>query len=138
MSATAEIREQWRALRRAPPGRRFQDSYERARETSRRVGAVARVTKIAVAIVALAIALVLSIFPGPAIPFFLIAGGLLALESRTIAKAMDWAEVQGRKIWIWLRRVWRRMPAFARVFTLAVGSCASATAAYVAYRLFRG
>src|SRR5687768_5558348 len=86
------LREDWHALRRARPGMRFQERYERAR-AKRACGACQRILLFIVAIICLGVAVVLSIFPGPAIPFFFVAGGLLAAESRPIARLMDWAEV---------------------------------------------
>lgn len=87
-------------------------------------------------LVALIIGLVLTVFPGPAVPFFFIAGGLLAAESRTIARFMDWSEVICRRVLAWGKRQWRRMPMAGRVGVLLAGGCVSAATMYLSYRIF--
>jgi len=46
--------------------------------------------------VSLAIGVVLVFIPGPAILFFLIAGGLFAMQSLWVARALDWSELRIR------------------------------------------
>ncbi|MDO8545217.1 MAG: hypothetical protein Q7S40_32655 [Opitutaceae bacterium] len=132
------FREHWRELERGRPGRRFQDRYDRLRHREGRRGLGSRIVFIAIAVVAFAIGIVLAVIPGPAIPFFVIAGGALAVVSRPMAKAMDWLEVQVRKVWRWGMQRWRKLPGAARVFLMMLGACASVTAAYASIRLFRG
>lgn len=67
-----------------------------------------RIVTIAVAVVFLAVAAVLSVIPGPAFPFFILAGALLATQSKTVARWMDWLEVRARKLFAWLKRRWHR------------------------------
>jgi hypothetical protein len=140
MAATLNFhfREHWQDLKRGRPGRRFQDRYERARAEESRGGAVKRVAMIALAIVCLLIGIVLAVMPGPAVLFFFLAGGLLATESRIVARAMDWLEVRLRKIIGWARRHWRRLPTAGRVVlgTLAVAGVGAF--AYLSYRLIQG
>lgn len=131
------FREHWRELRRGRPGRRFQARYERARQ-DQRAGAAERILLAIVAIVCLAIGAVLSVVPGPALPFFFLAGGLLATESRWVARFMDWSEVKTRLIVAWLKRVWRRLPVPGRIAVSVVATCCSAATAYLGYRLLRG
>jgi hypothetical protein len=137
MFAAVQIRERWRELQRGRPGRRFQDWYERARGSTRPMGAVRRIAFFVLAVLCLAIGLVLVVIPGPAIPFLLISGGLLALESRPIAKAMDWAEIQTRGVWRWGLRRWLRLPPAARVTLLLCAGCVSAASAYFLFQLLR-
>lgn len=138
MAATLHLRDylrlHWQALRRGEPGRRFSDRYECARRERGSCGVGVRVALVAAAAVSLAIAVVLSVFPGPALPFYFLAGGLLATESRTIARAMDWTEVRARRIAAWGKRRWRRLPVAARVALLAVGAACSAGTAYLTWR----
>ena len=131
------LREHWRELRRGRPGHRFQERYERAR-AEQRCGAGERVVLIILAVLFLSIALILSVFPGPALPFFFLAGGLLASESRFVARFMDWSEVRTRKIAAWLKRQWRRLPATGRIAVLAFGASCSLATAYLGYRIITG
>lgn len=140
MAATTHsgFREHWRELRRGRPGHRFQTRYERARRNEKRSGAWQRLALIALALVFVAIGAVLVVIPGPAVPFFFLAGGLLATESRYIARFMDWSEVLIRKVVAWGKRHWRRMPQAARIVLIVIGACCSAGTAYLSYRFIRG
>src|SRR5215216_5431766 len=101
---------EWKALRRARPGRRFQDRYEASRGESHKVTIVGRIVRWALALVAVAIGIVLVFIPGPAFVFFILAGGLLASESRHVARACDWTELKVRAFARWVLRAWRRSP----------------------------
>ena len=131
------LRRQWRELRRGRPGHRFQARYERA-QAEQRCGAGARILLMVIAVLFLAIGLVLSVFPGPALPFFFLAGGLLASELRFVARFMDWSEVRVRKIAAWLKHHWRRLPVLGRVALLIFGACCSMATAYFGYRVITG
>lgn len=135
-----QLREHWAALRRGRPGQRFQERYERTHnrcDGRPRCGWGMRVVLIATALVCLAIAVVLSVIPGPAIPFYFLAGGLLATESRGVARAMDWSEVRARRVLAWGKWRWRRLPRAAKAALLAMGAACSGGMAYVTYRFLR-
>ena len=140
MAATLgfDFREHWRDLKRGRPGRRFQARYERARQKAHGSGFGKRIVLIAVAIVCLAIGVVLSVMPGPAVLFFFLAGGLLATESRFIARFMDWCEVQLRRAFAWAKRRWRSWGTFGRMVAIVVGVITLALLGFVALRLLRG
>lgn len=131
---TIQFRKHWRELLQGRPGNRFLSRYERARRKDRRSGIWHRVAVIALGCAAIVIGVVLAVIPGPALPFFFLGGGLLATESRPIARLMDWIEVQIRKGAAWGKRRWKRMPTFLRIALLIVGACISIASAYLAYR----
>jgi hypothetical protein len=139
MAATMHFRfrEHWRALRRGRPGHRFRAHYERSRQ-SERCGAAERLVLVTIAVVLIAIGIVLTVIPGPAIPFFFIAGGLLASESKLVARFMDASEVLIRKIVAWGKRVWRRLPLAGRIGVAVVAVCCSAALSYLGFHLLRG
>src|SRR5262245_58082430 len=116
---THEFRSYWRDLRRGEPGRRFQERYERARNAEKRGSRLRRALLIFAAAVLLVIGAFLAVFPGPAVPFFLLGGGLLAAESRPVARFMDWSEVKLRNMAAWAKRHWRRLPTGVRVILMA-------------------
>jgi hypothetical protein len=131
-----EFREHWRDLKRGRPGSRFEDRYERARRRERAAGK--RIILLAAGIGCFAIGVVLSVIPGPAILFFMLAGGLLASESRFVARAMDWSELKLRKLVAWAKQHWKRMSPATRVAVVALALCCLAAAAFVGYRLLGG
>lgn len=140
MAATVQFhfRQYWRELRRGRPGSRFQARYEHARQKEHRSGTAKRIFLFVLALVCLAIGAVLSVIPGPAIPFFIIGGGLLATESKPVARFMDWSEVRIRKLMAWGKRRWHRLPGWARVVLIGVGIACSLGTAYLSYRFVRG
>lgn len=131
------FRDRWRELKRGRPGHRFQDRYNRARHENHRCGAGQRIAMVVAGLISLAIGVVLTVIPGPALPFLFLAGALFASESRAIARFMDWSELLLRKIAGWGRRRWRRLPAAARVVLLILGTCVSAGMMYLSYRVMR-
>ncbi|MGH7944004.1 MAG: hypothetical protein ACREH8_11905 [Opitutaceae bacterium] len=89
------------------------------------------------AILFLAIAVVLTVIPGPAFVFFILAGALLATESRTIGRFMDWCEVIVRKLVRWAKLRGSRLPTGARIALIIVAAAGSAAFAYFGYRFLR-
>lgn len=132
------FRDHWREIKRGKPGHRFQDRYERARRQEHKAGAGQRIFFLIAGFVCLAVGALLVIFPGPAIPFFFLAGAFLASESRRVAKVMDWAEVRVRKIVAWLKPRWKRLPKPLRITLMILGPCCSITAAYFFFRWTHG
>ena len=140
MSATTQFRfrKNWRELRGGRPGHRFTDRYRRAQESKNRNGTVGRIILIAVAVLCVAVGLVLTVIPGPAFVFFILAGGILATESRVVARFMDACEVFIRKVARWAERQWRRLPSSARI-ALVMGVASGAVAViFLGYRFLRG
>lgn len=115
-------------------GRRFQDRYDAARAARKdgRWGKRAlRVLRLLFAVVAGSIGVVLAFIPGPAIPFFILAGGLLSAESRGVARLLDWGEVKLRAGWSW----GRRLPAWGQLALAGLVVGLSLASAYASYRI---
>jgi hypothetical protein len=135
---TGSFRRSLLQIREGRPGYRFQEYYERSRRSKTRAGTMARIVRISAAVAALAIAAVLSVIPGPAIPFFFLAGALLATESKWVARLMDWIEVRLRRIFAWGQKYWRRFSPVTRAAVVILGGCLSACSAFLVYRFIRG
>ena len=133
-----QFRKDWRELRGGRPGHRFTDRYERAQGKKNRNGTVKRIILIVAAILCVAVGLVLTVMPGPAFVFFILAGGILATESRAVARFMDAGEVVIRKVARWVQRHWRRLPRAARIALVIVGAGCSAAIMFLGYRSLRG
>jgi len=131
-------KQRWLALTDGTPGRRFEDRYVAARK-ARRSGdwghRLTRLLGLAVALVSFGIGVILAFIPGPAIVFFLLTGSLLAAESRSLARLMDWGEVRLRAMGRWGRRHWRQMPAAGRVGIVVFLISLTAASAYLSYCL---
>jgi hypothetical protein len=137
-SVAAHLRDDWRQLRRAPPGRRFQTRYDQARRERGSHAWLTRALKIVGGILAILIALAEIVFPGPAILFFLLGGSLLATESRTVARFMDWSELKIRAAIRWARGVWHAASMTVRAVIVCVIVLFAGAGLYGMYRLWQG
>ena len=92
----SKLKEQWRDLRRAPPGKRFRMRHElRARQ---RKSPGARIGWSALAIALILVGIVALPLPGPGFVPIGVGLALLAQESGTVARFCDRAELAIRKI----------------------------------------
>ena len=108
LNMLGKLKRQWLAFRGGTPGQRFQDRYDRQRRARKTQSWALRLIQPILAIILLAIGVVLTFIPGPAIVFYFAGAGLLAGESRPLARALDWSEVKLRKICRWLKQWWKR------------------------------
>jgi hypothetical protein len=107
------VRKEWRAVRDAEPGERFEKHYRRTHD-------VPGARKYAVlywlgALVAFAIGVVLVFIPGPAILFFLIAAAFVATQALWLAKRLDRAEVTLRRWGRAFKAWWQRRATLQKV-----------------------
>ncbi len=89
-------------LAQSPPGRRFQDRYQRKQEAR---GSLWK--RCALVCAGVVLALVGTFFlavPGPGIPILLVGLALIAQESAVAARLLDRAELRLRRWWKNLRR----------------------------------
>jgi hypothetical protein len=91
------LRGRWRRLKAGQPGTRFQRQYRENRE-SRKSG-WQRWGSAAAAAGLILVGVVLLFVPGPGILFIGAGGAVLARESLVVARALDWVEVRGRRLW---------------------------------------
>lgn len=87
----------WRTLWRDPPGRRFQNRYERTRN----YGPLRRALVLAGGGALVVAGIVLMPLPGPGILVAIVGGAVMAGQSRRMAQALDKAELRVRR---WLGR----------------------------------
>jgi hypothetical protein len=129
------LKRQWRALRAGKPGHRFQDRFERSRKSGATQSLARRLIQPVAAIVLLAIAVVLTFIPGPAIVFYFAAAGLLAGESRALARGLDWGEIQLRKAFRWLKAWWKRASLVSKMAVGLVSVSGVMGVGYAAYHV---
>jgi uncharacterized protein (TIGR02611 family) len=90
------LKEQWRALRQAPPGKRFHQRYERRKQE--RKSPAARVAWTALAVLLVVVGIIALPLPGPGFIPIGIGLALLAQESAAVARFCDRAELAIRKL----------------------------------------
>ena len=102
MNVQERIKNQWQDLLRSVPGRRFQDRYHRLRQ--RKTSAVRRLVSLGIGAAALLAGLVMLFIPGPGILTLIVGLGLLAEQSLTVARVLDWLELKARQAGKWLKK----------------------------------
>ncbi len=85
-----------RELMRDRPGMRFRNYHRRRRDSQ--MHPVRRTLYYVLAALLLLIGVALSVLPGPAFVFFILAFAILAARSRRVAVLLDRAEIQGWRI----------------------------------------
>lgn len=138
MSMTSTLKREWSALKRGRPGHRFQTRFEsakKARKTADLAHQAGRLVRLVMALAMIAIGVVLVFIPGPAILFFFVGGGLLASESRLIARFLDWSEVRGRALWNWSKRHWKALPGWGKVVVPVTAMCFVLAGSFFVLRL---
>lgn len=108
------LKQAWREFKRSPPGRRFQELYQRRRRAQ---GAGA---KRALFIVGglLTVAAGVASFPVPGIPseLIILTGlAIFAQGSKHAARVLDWAELRLRGPLLWVWKIWSPLPRAAKV-----------------------
>ena len=112
MGVQHSIQANWQALKASPPGRRFQDRYERHQRNRNRPLGWRRVLKVVTGLAICLSGVFLMPAPGPGWVVFILGAGLISGEFLWVARVLDWAErtlrrlSQRTRIW-WKRR--RRM-----------------------------
>jgi uncharacterized protein (TIGR02611 family) len=124
----------WHRLKEAEPGHRFQQEYEHHRGSERT--RFARIISVGVGLLIVAIGIVALPAPGPGFLVIALGGALLARESRVVARAMDWAEVQLRRVLGWARSAWKHAALPAKALFVVVGLGVAGLAGYLAYLQF--
>src|SRR5688572_18776779 len=92
------LKQGWREIRAGKPGQRFEQRYERGQRKHQGKKGVSYYILPIIATLLVVAGIVFCLIPGPGLPLLILGLGLLAERSRTIAVAMDWSEIQARKV----------------------------------------
>ena len=137
MGMIGRTKESWRRFGASDPGHRFRDRYRYQQEREhgwrdpRRLFFV--VGGLAIAIASLAF----GVLPGPGTLTFFVGLAMVSGEFYPVARLLDWAEVQARKLGRWVGGVWGSSAA-GKVLVASAAAIGAAAVLYVAYRLLFG
>jgi hypothetical protein len=90
------LKQQWCELRNAPPGRRFQERYERNRQARAHQSKARRFLQVVIGLWLIKAGIILCFLPGPGIPLLVVGAAVLAERSLRVARALDWIELKAR------------------------------------------
>ncbi len=128
------LKQHWIQLKRFPPGQRFCRRHDEQREAGRPARHILhRALVWGLAVVLLLIGIVLMFMPGPAILFFLLAGAVMAEESRTVARFLDWLELRLRQVGRRFLHWWKTRSSGTRVSLAVLTVAIVTTGAYGSY-----
>ena len=128
------IKEHWNDLKRGKPGKRFQDHYHHSHESRGHIGRKLLFLGGGALIVAAGIFFLPA--PGPGFVIIFLGGGMMAQESETAAKVLDWSELRVRAVMKWALGVWNHASTPARAAIAFFGLVVAAGAGYAAYQIF--
>ena len=90
------LRRHWDQFRKSRPGRRFQDFYDRKRDS--RGGTLWRCAAVVLGALLCLVGLFFMAVPGPGIPIFALGAVLIAQQSQVTARLLDRAEMSLRRL----------------------------------------
>lgn len=98
--------QRWKRFKQAVPGQRFQQYFKRRQQAH--PGAMWRLFFVGIGILVMVAGLLLLAVPGPGIVVFIVGATLLARESLTAARILDWSELRLRSLACKCIKWWRR------------------------------
>ena len=126
-----QLKKRWRALRAAPPGKRFRLRYESRKKEGG--SGMSRALYLVVGSLVLLAGILLMPAPGPGLIVVAVGAALVAQESYLAARALDWLEVRLRKLWASIARRWKRTPLALKGIVVAFAAMAAGLAGWGAY-----
>jgi hypothetical protein len=125
----------WRNFSQGRPGKRFQDRYRRRQQQGHGQWGVRRVTYLSLGVLIVAVSAVGGLLPGPGWGTAIIGFALIAGEFLPAARLLDWAELQLRHYWQFVRDIWGHSWA-GKVLVITVSAIVVAVFVYTIYALF--
>ncbi|MBW3600474.1 MAG: PGPGW domain-containing protein [Planctomycetes bacterium] len=107
MGLRKSMQKSWQALKESPPGRRFQDRYDRQQQNRRRPLGWRRVLKIATGVGICLAGVFLMPAPGPGWGVFILGAAVISDEFLWVARVLDWAELRLRSGYQRTKDYWR-------------------------------
>lgn len=121
----SDLKEKWRGFHQAGAGRRFRDANEQHRKSGLARKWWGRLLFWIAGLGLVLIGAFFSVAPGPASIFIFPGAILLACESQTVARLLDWLDVKLSPVMAYLGRTWRRLTPGAQLTVKIVTACGS-------------
>ncbi len=122
-----------RNFQKAPAGERFVRRYRAQKDSGR---PWARIAFVVVGILLIVGGAILLVIPGPGLLVIAFGGALVAQEFLVVAKALDWLEVELRRLYRAAKRLWKHASSLARAAITAGAALCAAGAGYLAWLWF--
>lgn len=129
------LRQLWKDFKSARPGERFQNIHKKSQKQKR--GPIDRRWALMILGVLLTlVGLFFLVAPGPGFIFLAPGLALLAAESLTLARWLDWLEPKLRQVLAWAKRLWHRANKLVKWSVASAAVLLLAGAAAAGYMMF--
>ena len=122
----------WQCFKADPPGKRFQQQFKRRHEVARTP--LQKALVLGAGVLLTAVGILLFFLPGPGVLFVLLGAALIAQQSLTVARALDWTEIRIRKLLTRSFGAWRHFSATLEVFLVGLAVVGAVAVGFGAFK----
>lgn len=108
MTMTDRMKQQWRDFKKREPGKRFQEIHENRRKGEKDKSPVMRHVRMAAGVLLTLVGVFMLPMPGPGTIVLVLGLAVMAGESVTVAKFLDWLELRLRAVYQSLKKAWEK------------------------------
>jgi hypothetical protein len=126
------IKRSWQRFKADPPGQRFQQQFKRRHEVARTP--LQKALVVGGGVFLTGVGIFLFFLPGPGVLFVLLGAVLIAQQSLTVARALDWTEIRLRKLFGQSVGAWRRFSAAVKILLVGLALVAAAALGFGAFK----
>lgn len=103
-----KLRQHWKDFKASPPGKRFQSVHQRRAKRNGKGSAVKKWALISLGLLLTLAGIFFLAAPGPGTIVLALGLALLAGESMTVARLLDWLELKFRPLYLWGKQRWQK------------------------------
>ena len=122
----------WQRFKADPPGKRFQQQFKRRHEVARTP--LQKALALGGGVLLTGVGILLFFLPGPGVLFVLLGAALIAQQSLTVARALDWTEIRLRKLLARSFGVWRHFSAALKIFLVGLAVVGAVAVGFGAFK----
>jgi hypothetical protein len=126
------IKRSWQRFKADQPGQRFQQQFKRRHEVARTP--LQKALVVGGGVLLTGIGIFLFFLPGPGVLFVLLGAVLIAQQSVTVARGLDWTEIRLRKLLAQGFGAWRRFSAALKILLVGLAVVAAAAVGFGAFK----
>ena len=127
------IKRGWQRFKADPPGQRFQQQFKRRHAVARTL--LQKALVVGGGVLLTGVGIFLFFLPGPGVLFVLLGAVLIAQQSVTVARGLDWTEIRLRKLLAQSPGAWRRFSAALKILLVGLAVVAAAAVGFGAFKL---
>ena len=126
------IKRSWQRFKADQPGQRFQQQFKRRHEVARTP--LQKALVVGAGVLLTGVGILLFFLPGPGVLFVLLGTVLIAQQSVTVARGLDWTEIRLRKLLAQGFGAWRRFSAALKILLVGLAVVAAAAVGFGAFK----